>query len=188
MVRRWLELDRYIDEVQLQGERELVLTHGGRSTALTVDFGSVPPTGLLDGDQPFLRTADGLTIGCRIAYSGSSIVAFGFPLGLAHDYLWGFEPEQEPRDALAPLWEALVAEADVDRPVLAPHNLRVYVSGDGRLVLVRERAGVPTDTEVAVRVPPDARYDEASTARGDDGYVRLRVSLRPWEGRHFRAR
>jgi hypothetical protein len=187
MVQRWLHLDRYIDELELQRKQELVLTHDGRDTALTVDFGSVPPTGVLDGDQPFLRTADGLTIGCRIAYSGNTIVAFGFPLGFAHDYLWGFEPEQEPRDALAPLWEALAAEADVDRPVLAPHNLRVYVSGDGRLVLVRERAGVPTDAQVAVRIPTGIGYNEASITQGDDGYARLRVSLRPWEGRHFRA-
>lgn len=188
MVQRWLQCPRYADEVNLQGKQELLLTHAGQSADLTLDFGKVPPTGLLDGGQPLLQTADGLAIGARIPYEGSTILAFGFPLGFAHDYLWGFDPQQEPRDATAPLWEALLAAAKVDRPVLAPHNLRVYVSQGGELLLVRERAGIATEAKVAVRVPPGTRYDGLPLTRTDDGYAWLAVSLKPWEGRYFAAR
>ncbi len=188
MVQRWLQCPRYADEVELQGKQELLLLQDGQPSTLTIDFGKVPPTGTLDGGEPVLRTADGLAIGAGMSYHGNSVLAFGFPLGFAHDYLWGFDPVQEPRDAAAPLWEALIAAAGVDRPVLAPHNLRVYVSDGGQMLLIRERAGTATDGEVAVRIPRHVRYDGLPFRRTDDGYLWLRVSLRPWEGQYFRAR
>jgi hypothetical protein len=101
--------------------------------------------------------------------------------------LWGLEPQQEPRDAAAPLYEAFAMMAGLDRPVLAPHNLRVYVSGDGRMLLIRERAGIETQAEVSVRIPEGVTYRGLSRTRTPDGYAQFEVKLRPWEGRYWRA-
>ncbi|MCX7597471.1 MAG: hypothetical protein N2512_01195, partial [Armatimonadetes bacterium] len=114
--------------------------------------------------------------------------AFGFPLGFAHEPLWGMAPEQHPRDATAAVYEELAAAAAVDRPILAPHNLRVYVADDGKVLLVRERAGLATDAEVSVPLPAGVKYPGLPARRGSDGYTRLRLRLAPWESRWWKAR
>ena len=195
MLQRWLGVSDYPSTVDLKGKQEVVLADGKDQTRFTLDFGRVPPTGTFAADSAFLRSSDGAVIARRVVYSGAGfqpangneIIAFGLPLGLAHDFLWGMEPEQNPRDAALPIYEALARAARVDRPVLAPHNLRVYLSGDGKLLLVRERAGLKTETEIGVRLPAGVTYPSLPSARGADGYTRLRVSLEPWEGKWWRA-
>ena len=186
VLQRWLERSQYAGQAALQGQQQVVLGEPQAGRRLDLDFGKIPPTGTFDTGAPFLRANDA-TIASRLPYRSNSIVAFGSPIGLAHEYLWGFEPQQEPRDAAAPLYEALLTLAGVDRPVLAPHNLRVYLSGDGKMLLVRERAGLATEAELAVRVPPDLEYDDVDVRRSDDGYTRFTASLDPWEGLYLGA-
>jgi len=153
-----------------------------------VDFGKLPPTGTLVSGEPLLRTAGGETIGRRFSYQGNTVCAFGFYLGIAHEPLWGLNPEQDPRDALVPIYEELARAAGVDRPILAPHNLRVYLATDGKTLLIRERAGLPTDAEVALRLPEGVQYPDLRMERGEDGYTRFQVQLAAWNGKWWKAR
>jgi hypothetical protein len=152
-----------------------------------LDFGQVPPVGVLNRGETFL-TAGGAAIAARFRRGDNFIYAFGFPLGFAHDPLWGMAPEQKPRDAAACIYEELAAAAALDRPILAPHNLRVYLASGGEMLLVRERAGVPTDAEIALRLPAGVRYPGLPARRASDGYTRIRVRLDPWESRWWKAR
>jgi hypothetical protein len=128
-----------------------------------------------------------VTLAGRFEYQGNPVFAFGFAMGLNNNELWDLAPAQEPRDAMAPLYEALVAAAGADRPILAPRNLRVYLSGDGKMLLVRERAGLPTDAEIEVRLPATVRYEGLSQRPGGDGYGKLHIRLEPWESGWWKA-
>jgi hypothetical protein len=183
----WLGMEDYEAQVSLQGPQELVLTCETGEERLTVDFGKIPPTGTFGDEGALLRTAAGEAIGRVSEHAGNAIHAFGFPLGLAHEPLWGMSPEQEPRDALVPIYETLLQAAGVQRPVLAPHNLRVYPATDGRMILIRERAGIATDAEVAVKLPGRSDFAGLEQTRTEDGYTRFRVELKPWEGKWWKA-
>ena len=187
MLQRWTGATDYASSVALQGRQGLRLAAGGGEKTLSIDFGRSLPAGLLAAGQGFLRTADDAAVAGRLEYEGNDVFAFGFPMGLNNNELWDLAPVQEPRDAMAPIYEELVLAAGVDRPVLAPHNLRVYVSGDRKMLLVRERAGLATDADIQVRMPATVRYEGLSQTRGDDGYTRLRIRLEPWESRWWKA-
>ncbi|MCX7597620.1 MAG: hypothetical protein N2512_01945, partial [Armatimonadetes bacterium] len=139
---KWLGRSDYASTAPLRGRQEITLLTG-QEPRLTLDFGQVPPVGVLDSGEAFMM-AGGTTIAARFHRGKNFVYAFGFPLGFAHEPLWGMAPEQNPRDAMAPVYEELAAAAAVDRPILAPHNLRVYVADDGKVLLVRERAGLAT--------------------------------------------
>jgi len=188
MLQRWLGCPDYPSTIPLQGPQsvKLVGRNPARIRPLEIDFGQVPPVGLWPSGQPVLQTSQGQTIAVRRAYRGNAIYAFGFPLGFAHEPLWGLAPEQRPREALAPLYEALAQAAGVDRPIRAPHNLRVYVARGGKMLLIRERAGRKTDAEVGVRLPAGARYPGLILRRGPEGYTCFRVHLEPWEGKWWK--
>jgi hypothetical protein len=187
MLQRWTGAADYANALQLEGRQEVRLIGSGGEKALSIDFGRSLPTGLLAEGEPVLQTADGSAIARRLQYEGNAVFAFGFPMGLNNNELWDLAPVQEPRDAMAPIYEELVAAAGVDRPVLAPHNLRVYLSGDGKMLLVRERAGLATDTQIAVRLPAGVTYESLDQTLGDDGYARLHVQIEPWESRWWKA-
>jgi hypothetical protein len=196
----------YSGTVSLRGPQPLVLRQEGERADLTVDFGNGLPAGTFAEGQPLLESADGTPIGVLLQPVGVDgprtnvsrqtfrtgdteklICALGFPLGLNSNELWNLAPQQNPRDALVPLYEALAGIAGVDRPILAPHNLRVYLSEGGRMVLIRERAGLPTDAEVRLRLPREVRFADLQPARDGDGYARLHVALKPWEARWWKA-
>jgi hypothetical protein len=185
VLRDWLGCADYAATEALQGKQAVALE--GAAEPLSVDFGRVPPVGVPGVGRPMLVSPSGQAIGVAVPHGATTVYAFGFPLGFAHEPLWGMAPEQSPRDAVAPLWEALVSAAGVDRPVQAPHNLRVYVAEGGTMVLVRERAGLATDADLGLRVPPGVEFPDLALTRGDDGYAHCRVSLKPWESRWFRA-
>ena len=153
MLQRWTGAADYDGIGQLEGKQEVRLTAREGPKLLSIDFGRSLPVGSLVRGEPFLTSKDGAAIARRLGYGGNLVFAFGFPLGLNNNELWDLAPVQDPRDALTPIYEELVAAAGVDRPVLAPHNLRVYVGGDGKMLLVRERAGLETNTQIAVRFP-----------------------------------
>jgi len=187
MLQRWTGMTDYASTMELKGRQDLHLLSRAGEKGLPIDFGRSLPCGLLDQGRPSLKAADGAAIAARFEYEGNPIFAFGFPMGLNNNELWEGAPVQEPRDAMAPIYEELASAAGVDRPILAPHNLRVYVSGDGRMLLVRERAGLATDADIQVRLPTTARYEGLSQNRGDDGYTTVRVRLEPWESRWWKA-
>lgn len=164
---------------------ELVAETGARE--LTVDFGSVPPVGIFDRGEPVLRAADGSVIGARTRRGYASVFAFGFPLGFAHEPLWGLEPKQEPRDAMAPLFDCLASEAWVDRPVVAPHNVRVYLASRGEMILIRERAGIGGPVRIGLMRDEGRTYPGLELSRGEDGFVWFTVDLAPWEGKWYKA-
>ncbi|MBM3499633.1 MAG: hypothetical protein FJX74_13315 [Armatimonadetes bacterium] len=185
VLQRWTGAADYAASVQLRGKQTVQWAAG--APALTVDFGGALPCGLLDRGETLLMAADGAVIARRLEYQGNPIFAFGFPMGLNNNELWDLAPQQDPRDALAPIYEELVRVAGVDRPVLAPHNLRVYLSGDGKVLLVRERAGLPTDADIEVRLPEGVTYAGLGQTRGGDGYTKLHLRLDPWESAWWKA-
>lgn len=187
MIQRWTGLAAYPETVSLQGRQELNLDAAEGPRSLQVDFGRVPPVGVFTQGRPLLTTAEGKAVAASFDYGANTVYAFGFPMGLAHEPLWGLEPQQEPRDAVVPVYEHLAAQTGIDRPILAPHNLRLHVSDGGEMILLRERAGIATDTEVAVRLPAEVSYPDLELGRGEDGYTRFRVSVRPWEGLWWKA-
>jgi len=96
-------------------------------------------------------------------------------------------PTQEPRDAHVPIFEAMLTMANVDRPILAPHNLRVYASETGEMLLIRERSGIGGTFELSLRLPDGVTYPGVDITRGPDGMAHLTVELEPWESRYWRA-
>lgn len=181
MLRQWLGTDDYAGTVPLSGPQEVLLETAEGVRTLGLNFGQVPPCGTFVTGEPVLR-AEEAVIGARMPHGRNSVYAFGFPLGLAHEPLWGLEARQDPRDAIAPLFEELLHAARVPAPIQAPHNLRVYPSSDGKVILIRERAGLPFDGHIGVRLPPGATYTEAQRQADGDGYTRIPVSLEPWGG------
>lgn len=187
MVQRWTGARDYSAATKLEGKQEVRLVTEIRETQMIINFGRSLPVGLLGEGRPLLTLDHGTVIAQQFSYGGNRVFAFGFPLGLNANELWDLAPVQEPRDAMAPIYEALVAAADVDRPVIAPHNLRVYVSGDGKMMLVRERAGLATDGEIGIRIPNGVTYRQLGQRRDNNGYAWLRVRLAPWESRWWKA-
>ncbi|NPV49434.1 MAG: hypothetical protein HPY69_21025 [Armatimonadetes bacterium] len=181
MLRKWLELDDYSGTVALTGPQEVLLETADGGQRLSVNFGQVPPCGTFATGEPVLKAGEAV-IGARMRQGPGLVYAFGFPLGFAHEPLWGLEPRQEPRDAVVPLFQELLHAAAVPEPVQAPHNLRVYPSGDGRVILVRERAGLPFAGRIGVQLPPGVTYAGAEPPAAGDAYTRIPVSLGPWEG------
>jgi hypothetical protein len=184
-LQRWTGAADYASSVQLRGKQEIRMAPDGPT--LPLDFGPSLPCGLLDRGEPLLTTADGAVIARRLEYEGNPVFAFGFALGLNNNELWDLAAEQEPRDALAPLYEGLVRAAGIDRPVRAPHNLRVYLSGDRRMLLVRERAGLSTDADIEVKLPEGVAYDGLQQQAGGEGYTQLRIRLDAWESGWWKA-
>ena len=187
VLQRWVGMWEYAGTADLKGKQtvELVAETGARE--LTVDFGSVPPVGTFDRGEPVLRAADGSVIGARTRRGYASVFAFGFPLGFAHEPLWGLEPKQEPRDAMAPLFDCLASEAWVDRPVVAPHNVRVYLASRGEMILIRERAGIGGPVRIGLMRDEGRTYPGLELSRGEDGFVWFTVDLAPWEGKWYKA-
>ena len=189
VLQQWLGCADYAERADVRGKQALTCARSfGPHEAgerLSLDFGPrqwAPTTrcGFLADRDALLRLDDGRVLAIAREVSGNRVYAFGFFLGLAYSDLWGMDAPQEQYDAPTQLWEAVIAEAGVERPVRAPHNVRVYVSGDGRTVLVRERYCRPTEAVVEVRLPEGVQYAEGE--RLPDGYTRFRLNLRPYEG------
>ncbi len=185
--RKWLGGKDYQRRVSMSGAQTAALTTPAGKVDVPIDIGKSAPTGVPAAGAPFLTVA-GQPVGKRIAYGGNSVFAFGFPLGLTTNVTWGSGPQQKPVDALVPLYEQMAAAVRLDRPVLAPHNLRVAVSDDGRMILIRERQGLATDCEVAVRLPAGVEFEGLPVTRGADGYARFAVHLEAWGGVWWKAK
>ena len=192
----WLAQSDYADRVRFTGSNEYIWSPLGQEAKegrVRIDFGErgdISPIGVFGAGQPLLTTADGAAVGVRIMRGGNSVCAFGFPLGLAFDNLWGLPAgkadgkpvEQEPYDIMASLYGDLVEAAGVPRPIRAPHNVRVAVSDDGSTILVRELCGVETTELCALVLPDGASYDGCELVPQADGRTQVRARLEPYGG------
>jgi hypothetical protein len=181
---RWLGATDYTGSAPLKGKQTVALA--GLAAPMTLDFGGVASVGLPAVGEPLL-TAGGAVVARTTRVAGNAVLAFGFPLGFASNYGWASCPVQKPADALVPLFEAMVTTAGIERPIVAPANLRVHLSDDGRFLMARERQGLATDCTVAVRLPAGVAFPGLALQRGSDGYARFRLQLLPWTGAYWKA-
>ncbi len=192
MLQRWLGVKDYAGSVSLRGKQRFKAARTiGRVPAggtIEFDMGPADPTGTWTASEPLLQSSrpGGETVAMTTLYAGNRIRAFGFNLGLAYNDLWGMEPTQSAYDALAPVFADAVDAGRIDRPVRAPHHVRVYVSDDADLVLVRERFGIATQVPCEIRLGRPGRFSGCRTERLPDGYTRFHAKLQPYASLYFR--
>jgi hypothetical protein len=156
--------------------------------------GDVSPVGVLAVGETLLTLPDGRAVGIATTHGGNAVYAFGFPLGLAYDNLWGMPyglangrpAPLEPYDVMASLYEDLVEAAGVPRPVRAPHNVRIAVSDDRSVILVRELFGRETTDLCTLELPAGAKYEGCELIPRADGRTLLRAKLPPYGGLCFK--
>jgi len=197
---KWLGATDYAATVPLRGSQEPSWQPRSplfAAGALKINFGERgdgSPLGLFDGGEPLLTLPDGRALGIATTCGGNAVYAFGFPLGLAFDNLWGLPyglgngkpAPQEPDDVLASLYEDLVEAAGVTRPIRAPHNVRVAVSDDRSVILVRELFGRETTDLCTLALPAGAKYEGCELIPQAGGRTLLRAKLPAYGGRYFK--
>jgi hypothetical protein len=193
---RWLGTDRYADTVLLRGRQALTWRprqHPGQARPITLDFGDrgdITPLGLFGVGEPLLTLGDGRVLGISALCAGNAVHAFGFPLGLAFDNLWGLPygqangrpAPQEPYDVLARLYGDLRDAAGITGIVDAPHNVRVAVSPGLEIILLREWFGLPTTELCTLALPVGAVYAGCEAIPQPDGRTLLRANLPAYGG------
>ena len=197
---RWLGTADYAGTALLRGSNEFTWERQSRAsdrTPIMIDFGErgdITPTGLFDVGRSVLTLPAGRAVGIATDYAGNAVYAFGFPLGLAFDNLWGLPyglangrpAPQEPYDVMAALYEDLIEAAGVPRPVRAPHNVRVAVSDDKSALLVREWFGLETTDLCTLDLPAGASYSGCELVPQADGRTLVRAALPSFGGLCFR--
>jgi hypothetical protein len=198
----WLGTNDYAGRTLLRGSNSLTWqARNGRpgKTTITINFGDrgdITPLGLFAVGEPVLALPDGRALGVALSYRGNTVYAFGFPLGLAFDNLWGLPygrgdgtpATQEPEDVMATLYEDLLDAAGLARPVRAPHNVRVACSDDLSVILVRELAGRETTDLASLVLPAGAQYAGCELVPQADGRTLLRATLPAYGGLYFKRR
>ncbi len=180
----WLGIADYESRAELSGTQRLYCPRRigslrpGEAISLTLAGGS--RCAFFAPDHALLTLEDGRAIATSATYAGNRVIGFGLFLGLNYSDLWAADPRQTPYDAPTALFEAMVDEAGIDRPIRAPHHVRVYPSADGRTLLIRERYSLATDAAIEVRLPEGVRY--AGGQRLGNGRTRFEVHLEPYEG------
>ncbi len=180
----WLGIEDYESRAELAGPQQIVCQkplgslRPGETVTLTLAGGS--RCAFFPGSRALFSLEDGRAVAASAAYEGNRVLGFGLFLGLNYNDLWAADPRQTPYDAPTALLEAVVDEAGIDRPIRAPHNIRVYPSANGRTLLIRERYCMPTDATIEVRLPEGVRYVGGERLR--NGRTRLQVHLEPYEG------
>jgi len=193
---RWLATDHYAGTLAARGKQALTWhprRPGTQASPLVIDVGGrgdITPLGLLDTGEPLLTLPDGRLLARSTACEGNTVYAFGFPLGLAFDNLWGLPygqadgkpAPQEPYDVMARLYDDVVSAAGIPRPVEAPHNVRVVASPDLGVILVREWFGLETTDLCVLSLPEGVVYDGCEAIRQPDGRTLLRATLPAYGG------
>ncbi|MBI2298966.1 MAG: hypothetical protein HYU66_08495 [Armatimonadetes bacterium] len=183
---KWLGQDDYASGERFTGKhtwRWSPPTGEARNVTLNDgDRGDNSATGFFAKGRPLLTLPDGRAGAVAAGYAGNTIYAFGFPLGKGWDLSWGIPIAQEPYDVMAGMWEDIATAAGIDRPVRAPHNLRVAVSDDRSVVLVQERFGIETTDLVSLKVPKGTKYEGCEMVPQAGGWTLLRRKLGAWEG------
>jgi len=202
MLAKWLGADDYADTHMLRGSNEYAwrpVSERFDAARIRLHFGGrgdITCIGLFGAGTPILLTANRQPVGITTAYRGNSVYAFGFPLGLAFDNLWGLpagQPNgkpapQDPYDILASLYEDLVEATHIPRPIRAPHNVRVAISDDQSVIMVRELYGIETTDLCTLKLPVGADYEGCELVRQQDGRTLVKARLAPYGGLHFSRR
>jgi len=188
---RWLGIKDYASTIRLQMKNDLFWRppgRNGKNREITVNFGDrgAGEIGVFGQGRPLLLTGDRKTIATVSYYERNPVFAFGFPLGLAFDTLWGMAASQEPYDLLANIYEDLVQVVEIDRPVQAPHNVRVAASDDKSIILVHERFGIGVTDLCSLELPEGAGYVGCELVPQEDGRTLIRAKLPPYGGLYFK--
>ncbi|MBN2449718.1 MAG: hypothetical protein JXR77_04975 [Lentisphaeria bacterium] len=200
VLRRWLGTDGYADSVSLRGASVLhwMPIHGAQpEQKVRIHFGDradISPTGILRTGKPLLTTPDGRAVAVSTLYRGNRVCAFGFPLGLAFDHLWGLPAgrgngtpaPQEPYDVMARIFDDILEGAEIERPIRAPHHVRVACSDDRSLILVREICGIETTELCTLVLPEGAVYSGCTLEPQGDGRTMIRSRLPAYGARWFK--
>jgi len=187
----WLGATDYTASVHMEGQNEFLwqpLAGDSAAGKIQLDFGnrSVSATGVFGDGKPLLLTSDRKVVAISTTYKGNSIFAFGFPLGLAFDLHWEVYVPQEPYDVMASVYEDLLDAVEIPRPVRAPHNVRVAVSDDRSVIMIRERFGIETTDLCTLKLPEGAVYKGCRLVPQDDGRMLIQAKLPPYGGLCFK--
>jgi len=201
---KWLGTNDYASTVLFKNEHEFTWRSlGGQRSERTIkiNFGEredVTPIGVFAPDamfavgrprasgRPLLLSSDGKVVAISRTFEGNRVYAFGFPLGIAFDLLWGTAAPQEPYDVMASVYEDLIDVAGIPRPIRAPHNVRVAVSDDASVILVSERFGFETRDLCSLVLPEGAEYTGCELVGQEDGRTLIRAKLAPYGGLYFK--
>jgi len=188
---KWLGASDYASTVRLEGKNKFTwrpLEGRAGVAQITIDFGTrdTSETGVFEGGRPVLVALGGKAVAVRKRYEGNLVFAFGFPLGLASDRMWGMSPPQDPYDVVASVYEDVLDASGIPRPIRAPHNVRVGASDDNSIIMVQERFGIETTDLCTLALPAGARYKGCKLVPQDDGRTLIRAKLAPYGGLHFK--
>ena len=151
---------------------------------LALQFPESGEIGVIDAVTPPVESVlelDGKPVVVRNIVNGNPVYTCGFHLGMAYSAMWGIEKEQDPYDALNPLYQGMLLLAGIEPSISAPDNLGVYVSDDNATILVKERFGTATEFDLGVKKLTGSIFDGASTVHNADGSAVIKgVKVEPY--------
>ncbi|MBP6963682.1 MAG: hypothetical protein KBC96_04660 [Armatimonadetes bacterium] len=155
-----------------------------KGQALPLQFPDNGEIGLFDSVTPPVESVlelDGNPVVVRNVINGNPVYSCGFYLGMAYDAVWGKEKEQEPYNAIAPLFEGMLLLAGIEPAISAPDNVGVYIADDSSMILVKERFGKRTDFDLSVKKLSVSGFEGATVLRNADGSAVIKgVRVEPY--------
>lgn len=124
---------------------------------------------------------DGKPVVARNVVNGNPVYTCGFYLGMAYDAMWGKEKEQEPYNALNPLYQGMLLLAGIEPSIDAPDNVGVYISDDDSTILIKERFGKASEFDLGIRQLAGSIFEGTAVAHNADGSAVLKgVKVDPY--------
>jgi len=150
-----------------------------RGDKLTPDFPKNAELGCFDTVEeplePILELGDsGAAVVVRNIVNGNAVYTCGFHLGLAYNVMWGMEKEQNPYNALNPLYKGMLTSAGIEAPITAPDNIGVYLSDDASILLLKERFGKDTDVVLDLKKLPGNIFEGTTVTLRPDGSAEVK--------------
>lgn len=143
-----------------------------KGQALSLQFPAKGEIGVFDFvTQPVeaVLDLDGKPVVARNVINGNPVYTCGFYLGMAYDPMWGLEKEQEPYNALNPLYQGMLLLAGIEPGITAPDNVGVYIADDASMILVKERFGKSVQFDLGVKRLAGSVFDGTTVSHGADG-------------------
>lgn len=162
-----------------------------RGNEQTIDFPANAEIGCFENLQgpaeKILEMDGGASVVIRNTVNANPVYLCGFYLGMAYDPVWGLEKEQEPYNALNPLYLAMLISAGVQPSFAASDNVGIYLADDSWMFLLKERFGKRTDVDIEFKGNRGAVFDGTTTVFELDGTVRVKdFSIEPYETKVLR--
>lgn len=117
----------------------------------------------------------GPTVVARNTVNKNPIYTCGFYLGLAYNPVWGMAKEQEPYNALSPLYGGMLSSVGIEPEFTAADNLGIYFSDDLATALVKERYGKPTDVTLSYKRADGTVYGGTTTTLSPAGVTTVKA-------------